>query len=81
VNFWSLFDYFSLYITLILIAYFIFPYLMKFLVIIIRVIYFLLGYIVKKFAMKIGIILQRRPFDPIVIDWIDNKTGEFVVSF
>jgi len=54
---------------------------MKFLVIIIRVIYFLLGYIVKKFAMKIGIILQRRPFDPIVIDWIDNKTGEFVVSF
>jgi len=57
VNCWSLFNYFSLYITLILMAYLIFPYLIKFLVIIIRVIYFLLGYIVKKFAKKIGIIL------------------------
>jgi len=81
LNAWSVFSYFGLYITLILTTYVLFPYVTKFVILCIRVLFWVLNKVFKRLATKLNISLKKRPLDPIVIDWIDEKVDAFVVTF
>jgi len=66
---------------LILTTYVLFPYVTKFVILCIRVLFWVLNKVFKRLATKLNISLKKRPLDPIVIDWIDEKVDAFVVTF
>jgi len=81
INMWSVFSYFGLYLFLIITAYVIAPFSFKAFILLVRIFYWALNKIIKRLANKFNLSLKKRPLDPEVLNWIDNKVDGFCVTF